>query len=162
MTTINNHKAMLGKDKRSYDNEEPAPGGNGNGSVNLISAGTVIEGEINCRGDLRVDGKVIGRINSKAKVVIGTTGEVEGDISCQHADVFGKYNGNMRISEILFMKSSCHIKGDVHAGKLVVEAGAVFSGHCNMGEAPAAGTPSRTEKQYEGAGKATEKVGVPA
>src|SRR3546814_9917480 len=102
---------MLGKDRRSFDNEEPVPGGNGTGSVNLISAGTVIEGEINCRGDLRVDGKVIGRINSKAKVVIGNTGEVEGDIVCQHADVFGKYNGNMRISEILFMKSSCHVQG---------------------------------------------------
>src|SRR3546814_8153702 len=90
---------MLGKDRRSFDNEEPVPGGNGTGSVNLISAGTVIEGEINCRGDLRVDGKVIGRINSKAKVVIGNTGEVEGDIVCQHADVFGQYNGNMRSEE---------------------------------------------------------------
>src|SRR3546814_2592393 len=118
---------MLGKDKRSFTEEPPVNGSSG-GSVNLISAGTVIEGEINCRGDLRVDGKVIGRINSKAKVVIGNTGEVEGDIVCQHADVFGKYNGNMRISEILFMKSSCHVQGDVHAGKLVVEAGAVFSG----------------------------------
>lgn len=143
---------MLGKDRRSSVNDEPAPAGNGNGSVNLISAGTVIEGEINCRGDLRVDGKVIGRITSKSKVVIGTTGEVEGDILCQHADVFGKYNGNMRINEILFMKSSCNIKGDVHAGKLVVEAGAVFSGHCHMGEAPpAAAVPPKNGKYYEGA-----------
>lgn len=162
---------MLGKDRRSFDNEEPVPGGNGTGSVNLISAGTVIEGEINCRGDLRVDGKVIGRINSKAKVVIGNTGEVEGDIVCQHADIFGKYNGNMRISEILFMKSTCHVQGDIHAGKLVVEAGAIFSGHCNMGEAPArtgdasakpAAMP-RPEKSYEGNGEAAEKkTGVPA
>ncbi|QEC51180.1 cytoskeletal protein CcmA (bactofilin family) [Anseongella ginsenosidimutans] len=153
---------MLGKDKRSFDNEEPSLNGNGNGSVNLISAGTVIEGEINCRGDLRVDGKVTGRITSKSKVVIGTTGEVEGDIICQHADIFGKYNGNMRIHEILFMKSSCHIKGDVHAGKLVVEAGAVFSGHCHMGEAPAAEVMPRNGKHHEGNPEAEKKIGVPA
>jgi len=153
---------MLGKDKRSFDNEEPATNGAGSGSVNLISAGTVIEGEINCRGDLRVDGKVIGRIHSKSKVVIGTTGEVEGDIICQHADIFGKYNGNMRINEILFMKSSCNIKGDVHAGKLVVEAGAIFSGHCNMGEAPKAEALPKTDRNHEAAREPGKKVEIPA
>src|SRR3546814_17212119 len=120
---------MLGKDRRSFDNEEPVPGGNGTGSVNLISAGTVIEGEINCRGDLRVDGKVIGRLNSKANVVIGNTGEVAGDIVCQQADVFGKYNGHMRISAILLMNSSCHVQGDGHAGTLEEAHGPVTSGN---------------------------------
>ncbi|MFS8617386.1 MAG: polymer-forming cytoskeletal protein [Solitalea sp.] len=154
---------MLGRDKRSTANEEPIPGGAGTGSVNLISAGTVIEGEINCRGDLRVDGKVIGRITSKSKVVIGTTGEVEGDITCQHADIFGKYSGNMRIAEILFMKSSCHIQGDVHAGKLVVEAGAVFSGHCHMGEAPPSpGDFPKNGKNHDRAIGSEKKAGIPA
>lgn len=154
---------MLGKDKRSFENEEPAVNGtSGTGSVNLISAGTVIEGEINCKGDLRVDGKVTGKIHSKSKVVIGTTGEVEGDIVCQHADIFGKYNGNMRINEILFMKSSCHVQGDIHAGKLVVEAGAIFSGHCNMGEAPKADLLPKIDKNHEAAREPGKKVEIPA
>lgn len=154
---------MLGRDKRSTAHEEPVPGGNGTGSVNLISAGTVIEGEINCRGDLRVDGKVIGRITSKSKVVIGTTGEVEGDITCQHADIFGKYNGNMRIAEILFMKSSCQIKGDIHAGKLVVESGAVFSGHCHMGDTPPAPDElAKNGRNHDRAVESEKQAGIPA
>lgn len=180
---------MIGKDRRPADLNETLPNGNsgnlGNGSasVNIVSAGTVIEGKLNCSGDIRVDGKVIGQIHSKSKVVIGTSGEVEGDIVCQHADIFGKYNGNMQISEILFMKSSCDVKGDIRTGKLVVESGAVFTGHCNMGKSPAgtagsgtanAGTsttgtsqtgaataPGRVDKAHEGR-KEGEQKGISA
>lgn len=59
------------------------------GSINLIAAGTSIEGEIKSNGDLRIDGHIVGSVFSKAKVVVGTTGVVDGDIVCQNADVSG-------------------------------------------------------------------------
>lgn len=154
---------MLGKDKRTIETEDAGLGpGGSSGSVNLISSGTVIEGQIHCKGDIRVDGKVLGKISSKSKIVVGTTGEVDGDISCQHADVFGKYQGNMQVREILFMKSGCNVNGDVQTGKLVVEAGANFSGHCNMGEPPAADPLPRNGKDHEAGREPGKKVEVPA
>ena len=102
-------------------------------SINLIGAGTVIEGDIRSNGDIRVDGTVYGSVGSKAKVVIGTTGIVEGDVNSQNADVSGTIKGKTSIAELLFLKSSAKIIGDIVTGKLVVEVGATFTGSCNMG-----------------------------
>jgi cytoskeletal protein CcmA (bactofilin family) len=106
---------------------------NGVGSINLIGAGTVIEGEIKCNGDIRIDGTINGSITSKAKVVIGSTGVIEGDVSCQNADISGTIKGKINVSELLFLKSTTKITGDIVTGKLIVESGASFTGSCNMG-----------------------------
>lgn len=103
------------------------------GTINLIGNGTVIEGEVKASGDLRIDGIIRGSVTSKAKVVVGSTGQVTGDIFCQNADISGHVKGKTTVSEMLFLKSSARINGDIATGKLVVEVGASFTGNCNMG-----------------------------
>ncbi|MEO5571098.1 MAG: polymer-forming cytoskeletal protein [Bacteroidia bacterium] len=102
-------------------------------SINLIGNGTVIEGEIKSNGDIRIDGLIKGSVHSKSKVVLGSTGKIEGDIFCQNADISGYVKGKTTVAEMLFLKSSAIINGDIHTGKLVVEVGAAFTGSCNMG-----------------------------
>jgi len=102
-------------------------------SINIIGQGTVIEGEITSSGDLRVDGTIIGSVLSKSKVVIGTTGQVQGDITCQNADISGVVKGKTNVAEMMFLKSTARINGDISTGKLIVEVGASFTGNCNMG-----------------------------
>ncbi|MBL7930084.1 MAG: polymer-forming cytoskeletal protein [Bacteroidia bacterium] len=102
-------------------------------SINLISSGTVIDGEVKSAGDIRIDGIVTGSVNSKAKIVIGSTGKIEGDIQCQNADISGTLNGKVQVTEMLHLKSTAMVNGDIHTGKLVVEVGAAFTGNCNMG-----------------------------
>lgn len=118
-------------------NKESVPTGkgaeNGSSSINLIGAGTVIEGDIRSNGDIRIDGSVFGHVYSKAKVVIGSTGTVEGDVNSQNADVSGTIKGKTNVSDLLFLKSSAKVIGDIITGKLVVEVGATFTGSCNMG-----------------------------
>ena len=104
-----------------------------NASINLIGAGTTIEGDIKSSGDIRVDGTVLGSVQSKAKVVLGSTGLVDGDINCQNADISGTIKGKTVVSELLFLKSTARVTGDIVTGKLVVEVGATFTGSCNMG-----------------------------
>lgn len=102
-------------------------------SINLIGAGTVINGEVKSSGDIRVDGTVIGTVNSKGKVVIGSTGNIEGEVFCQNADVSGTIKGNITVSEILSLKASSNLIGDIVTNKLSIEPGANFSGSCSMG-----------------------------
>ena len=102
-------------------------------SINLIGAGTVINGEIISNGDVRVDGTVVGSVSSKGKVVIGSTGNVEGEIVCQNADVSGKISGNISVAEILSLKATANLIGDIAASKLSIEPGANFMGSCTMG-----------------------------
>lgn len=101
--------------------------------LNIIGAGTRIEGAITCDGDIRIDGTVKGTVTSKAKIVVGPTGSIEGDLFCENADVSGKIFGSIEVSELLFMKSTSYLEGDITTTKFVVEAGAKFNGNCRMG-----------------------------
>ncbi|MEO0311545.1 MAG: hypothetical protein RIQ89_1202 [Bacteroidota bacterium] len=122
---------MFNKPKTNEGNT-PSPN-TSNGTINIIGAGTVIEGDIKSNGDIRIDGTVFGSIYSKAKVVVGNTGNIQGDVHSQNADVSGNIKGKTAVAELLFLKSTSRISGDIVTGKLVVESGATFTGSCNMG-----------------------------
>ena len=66
-------------------------------------------------------------------MVIGSTGQVQGDIHCQNADISGVVQGRTFVAEMLFLKSTARLNGDISTGKLVVEVGASLTGNCNMG-----------------------------
>ena len=105
----------------------------GSNAASLISAGTTLTGDINSNADLRIDGTLVGNINSTAKVIIGANGVVQGDINGQQADILGKVTGAVKVKELLQLKGSSMIKGNIHAGKLQVEPSATFNGQCHMG-----------------------------
>jgi len=102
-------------------------------SVNLIGAGTVIEGDITTNGDMRIDGNLTGTINVKGKLVVGASGMVEGEIICQNADISGTIKGKIGVAELLSLKSSSKLTGDIITNKIAIEPGATFSGSCSMG-----------------------------
>jgi cytoskeletal protein CcmA (bactofilin family) len=106
----------------------PAPSG-----ANILVKGTSVEGKIISEGDIRIDGVLHGSLDCKAKVVIGTTGVVDGDIICQNALIEGKFDGKLIVKEMLSLRGTAQVTGEVHTQKLVVEAGALFNVTCKMG-----------------------------
>jgi cytoskeletal protein CcmA (bactofilin family) len=104
----------------------------GSNAASLISAGTTLKGDITCNSDLRIDGTLIGNINSTAKVIIGANGIVEGDLHGQQADILGKVSGTIKVRELLQLKGSSVVNGNIQAGKLQVEPTATFNGECHM------------------------------
>ena len=105
-----------------------------NQSINLINEGKLIKGDISANGDIRIDGELRGNINARGRLVIGPKGKVEGEIDCNNIEVSGYIKGKIAVSELLTMKSSARIYGDVVAGKLSVEPGSLFTGTCTMGD----------------------------
>lgn len=101
-------------------------------SINTIGAGTVIKGDIKSSGNFRIDGTLIGSINCKGKIIVGNTGIVEGEINCQNADFSGDIKANVKVGELMSLKASSKLTGDIITNKLAIEPGAVFSGSCNM------------------------------
>lgn len=102
-------------------------------AVNRISSETVVEGSIKTEGDIRIDGVLKGSLVSKGKLFIGPSGKVEGDVVCQNGDVSGEVHGKVTVLELLVLKDSAVIDGDIITNKFVVEAGAKFNGNCRMG-----------------------------
>jgi len=100
---------------------------------NIISIGTKITGDIETDGDFRIDGNIEGNVNSKGKVVVGNNGFVKGEIICNNAEISGSISGKVNVSELLSLKSSSKVNGDIKTGKLSIEPGAVFTGTCAMG-----------------------------
>jgi len=103
-------------------------------SISLISANTKIVGEVHSDSDIRIDGSIEGNIHSKAKVVLGTSAQLKGNIVCQNADISCTTTGNIYVESLLKLNSTANIKGDIFTRKLVVESGAVFIGRCEMGD----------------------------
>jgi cytoskeletal protein CcmA (bactofilin family) len=99
---------------------------------NNIVAGTTIKGEISTNGDFRIDGTLIGSINCKGKIVIGQTGVIEGEVVCQNADISGKIKAQIKVEQLLTLKSTSECNGDVITNKISVEPGAKFTGSCDM------------------------------
>lgn len=103
-------------------------------SINMLGAGTTIKGDIQSNGDFRIDGTLIGSVNSKGKIVIGETGNVEGEVVCKNADISGKLKAQITVSELLTLKATALLTGEITTSKLSIEPGAKFSGTCNMSD----------------------------
>lgn len=109
-----------------YEQEE------NNTSVNVISAGTMITGDVVCSGDLRIDGNIKGNVKSRAKVIVGQSGIIDGDINCKSIEIEGNVKANVTVTDLMALKSTANLVGNICAGKLAIEPGANFAGNCKM------------------------------
>ena len=124
-------------------------------SFNSLVQGTLIEGDVHSKNDFRVDGTIKGSLKCEAKVVIGPTGAVEGQIRCDNAAVEGRFEGGLHVSGLLTIKEKARVNGEVRYGKLVVQPGAVLIGDVRLGGQktnPVKSNPL-VEKEEKGADK---------
>lgn len=118
---------MFNKDKHTQAEKSVA------NSATLISAGTSVQGDLKSQSDLRIDGTIHGNVSSDAKVVIGPSGFVEGNITGVHADISGRLVGNVTAKEMVQLRTNCQVQGNVTAASLQIDAGAIFNGQSQMG-----------------------------
>lgn len=105
--------------------------------LNLVGAGTVLEGKIRTPGSLRIEGKVVGEVMSQQNITVGNAGEVDGNLSARNVTIGGTVKGTIVALEKLVFQAKAVIKGDIRAAKLVIDEGARFDGECVMSEAKA-------------------------
>ncbi|MCS6981447.1 MAG: polymer-forming cytoskeletal protein [Flavobacteriales bacterium] len=121
------------------------------GHLNTINPGTTVEGNIISQGNIRFDGRLKGTLKCEGKLVVGSEGFIEGNIFCQQADISGKVRGNITVKDLVTLKNTADVTGDIITGKLCIEPGAVFTGRCNMhdngGNAPQLATGGQASVQ---------------
>lgn len=106
----------------------------GGGSIiNTIVEGTSVEGTMKTKTDLRVDGMHNGNITCDGRLIIGSTGRIEGEVKCQNAVIEGFFKGNLTVDGVLDVRETANVTGDIKTDKLLVQSGANFNGTCDMG-----------------------------
>ncbi len=115
-------------EKQSVSNGTPVS----NNVSNSIVEGTIINGDIIASNDIRIDGALVGKLDCKGRVIIGPQGKVEGDIICINAIIEGSFKGNLNVKELLTVKETGMISGEIVTDKLQVQNGAVFNVTCTM------------------------------
>jgi len=100
--------------------------------VSHISAGAFIKGDFMCPSDIRVDGKIEGKIQSSGRIVVGESAEIKGTIICTMLDFWGKLDGDAYVRDTLSLKEGSSVKGNLNIRKLQVEIGSSINGSCHM------------------------------
>jgi cytoskeletal protein CcmA (bactofilin family) len=113
--------------------------------INIIGVGTHITGDIKCSGDIRIDGGLTGNLIVQGKVVIGTSGTINGEVSCKNSEVEGKIEGKIVVAELLSLKNTSSIIGDIKTQKLAIEPGANFTGNCSMNNSTSSVIPPKVD-----------------
>lgn len=116
--------------------------------LNKILSGTEITGDIVSDSNLLIEGEIIGSVSCSGKVVIGSSGKIKGNLVCVNAEVDGVMEGELTIENLLFLRSTARIKGDIQTLKLNIEEGAYFEGACVM-KSPVSNTSMKTDFEFD-------------
>lgn len=117
--------------------------------LNVIVAGTKLVGDLITESNLRIDGEVLGNVSASAKVVIGATGQIKGNLTCVDADIEGNVEGILKVENLLTLRSTANVNGEITTAKIQVDEGAEFSGNCTMSNRPSQVQPAEREKLAE-------------
>jgi len=116
------------------------------GGINMIAAGTTLTGDIVAAGDCRIDGVLKGNITSNSKIYIGKSGTIEGKIQCHSIEIEGQAKADITAVELLSLKASAVLTGNIRISKIAIEPGASFVGNCVM-QNPAPVSTSEIENE---------------
>ncbi len=151
-----------------FNNKKEAPkgrmgssNGGSSSSHNSLVQGTIVEGTVTSESDIRIDGTIKGKLHCGAKVIIGPTGAIDGEVKCEQAVIEGKFQGTLIVAELLNIRESATIDGEVSYQQLIVQSGARISGTFNLGKTAAAAKPSGSTSSYNKVSKETDQIGQP-
>lgn len=110
----------------------------------FVDSGCTLKGELEFKNAFRVDGRVEGTIRSRAELLIGEDGLVEGEIDVARCLVGGQVKGTVKASEKVVLHASAKVWGEIHAPAVVMEDGAFLEGKVEMAAgAKKAQTPAK-------------------
>jgi cytoskeletal protein CcmA (bactofilin family) len=113
-------------------------GGDGGGFSGFLAEGTEIDGEVRFADELRIDGKLTGKVlSSKGRLTVGNPGNVEADIEVGTASIGGTVVGTLVASVKVEILATGRVFGNIQSPALIIEEGAVFEGRCEMAKCAA-------------------------
>lgn len=103
-------------------------------SVNMISEGTELKGTLKTQNDVRIAGTLDGEAEAKGKIIVSSTGKVDGNIEAEDADIAGHIDGEVRVTNKLVLRKSAIVEGDIYTKTILAEEGSQINGSFHMGD----------------------------
>ena len=125
---------MFNNNKKSNETMSSNKSGKNLPSVNMISEGTDLKGTLTTKNDVRIAGKLDGEAKAEGKIIVSSTGQVDGNIEAEDADIAGKIDGEVRVTNKLILRKSATIEGDIYTKTILAEEGSQINGSFYMGE----------------------------
>jgi cytoskeletal protein CcmA (bactofilin family) len=102
--------------------------------VSLLGKGAEMAGEITFTNGLRVEGVIKGKVRSEATLEIGPGGLVDAEVNVRKILINGEFHGVIHAADRVEIHKDGKVVGDIYSPCLIIEAGAVFDGRCNMSD----------------------------
>lgn len=96
----------------------------------IIGPSSLIKGDIESEGSIRIDGKIFGNIKSLGNVIISENAYVKGDIFSVNAEIYGKCEGNVQVKGKINIHQNSTLLGDIIAKSFNTKEGSLFKGNC--------------------------------
>lgn len=103
-------------------------------SVNMISEGTTLNGTIETKNDVRIAGTLDGEAKAKGKIIVSSSGKVDGNLEASDADIAGNIDGEVRVTNKLILRKSAVVEGDIYTKTILAEEGSQINGSFHMNE----------------------------
>jgi cytoskeletal protein CcmA (bactofilin family) len=102
--------------------------------VSLLGKGAEMTGEITFTNGLRVEGVIKGKVRSEATLEIGPGGLVDAEVKIRRISINGEFRGVIQAADRVEIHKDGKVIGDIYSPCLIIEAGAIFDGRCNMSD----------------------------
>lgn len=98
----------------------------------FVDSGCTIRGELEFKTYFRVDGRIEGKVRSRAELVVGEGGVVEGELEVARCVIGGEVRGTIRSTEQVMLHATAKVWADIETPALVMEDGAFLEGAVTM------------------------------
>ena len=98
----------------------------------FLERGVHIEGKLESSGTFRIDSAMKGTLVSEDTLILGEHAAVEGEIHGNRVVIGGRFDGQIHAKNKVEIQPSAIVTGEIHCPCVVIEAGAIFDGHCHM------------------------------
>jgi len=103
----------------------------GHKALTIIGADCIVNGDLLSEKPIRLDGKVVGTIQSGDSLIIGENGEIEGEIRSNHTVIYGTVKGDI-FAQKLEIRKEGKVSGNITSQMVEMEAGAQYSGEMKI------------------------------
>lgn len=114
--------------------KKPEASNAGGSAETIIGPSLKVKGNFKGRGNIIVEGEVVGTLKTDNYVFVGDKAKVAANVEAQTSRIGGKIEGNITVKDHLEIVASAKINGDIQCSSLSIEKGAVLNGKCAMAQ----------------------------